>query len=335
MKHAGIPSFYFPTTAVFVDDSKDFLINLSLQFDPSLSYHLIESPQEALQFIQNHQQCNPANRGHFSTYTDAIHNPLTSHTINFDVAAIHQAIYNEKRFTEISVLFVDYSMPGINGLELCRMLEDHPCKKVLLTGQADEKMAVQAFNEGLIDHFILKNNPDVIQVMNDTLHDLQQRYFLEQSDMLTRALSSGSLGFLKDPTCVSFFQSLCKQHNIVEYYLTETSGSFLLLDAKGTPSWLVVKNEEDVIMLSELAQDNNVANDIIARIKMGEILPFFGTLGNDICTANWSAYLYPANQLAGQAKYYYALVQNPIVNDLTQANISAYDAYLETNDIPA
>lgn len=335
MKHAGIPTFYFPSTAVFVDDSKDFLINLSLQFDPSLSYRLFESPQEAAQFIQGHTQRSVADRGYVSTYIDAVSNPLTSQTFNLDLSAIQKEIYNEKRFEEISVLFVDYSMPGINGLELCRMLEDHPCKKVLLTGQADEKMAVQAFNEGLIDSFILKNNPDVIATMNETLQDLQQRYFLENSDMMVRALASDSLSFLKDSLCSDFFRALCQKHNIVEYYLAETSGSFLMLNAKGEVSWLVVKNEEDLTMLSELAEDNNAPAEVVEQVRRGERLPYFTTTGINMFASNWSDALYPAHTLAGRETYYYAFIENPTVPDLDISKITPYEQFLEKNDVTA
>ncbi|MDP1897116.1 MAG: hypothetical protein Q8K43_04430, partial [Sulfurimicrobium sp.] len=48
MRHKEIPPFYYPTTVVFVDDSRDFLANLGLQLDAGLAFRLYDSPVDAL-----------------------------------------------------------------------------------------------------------------------------------------------------------------------------------------------------------------------------------------------------------------------------------------------
>ena len=42
-----------------------------------------------------------------------------------------------------------------------------PGSRVLLTGQADEQVAVRAFNRGLIDQFIAKQTPDISRRLID------------------------------------------------------------------------------------------------------------------------------------------------------------------------
>lgn len=333
MKTHGIPTCYFPTTAVFVDDSKDFLMNLSLQFDDSLSYQLYESPQEALITLSQHDGFQKRlNARCFSEYTEAMVCPITNRTINVDFDAIHQEIYNPDRFKEVSVLCVDYSMPGMNGLELCKALADFPMKKILLTGQADEKMAVQAFNEGLIDQFIRKNDPDVIQIMNQTIRDLQQKYFQEIAEMTAQALAVDSPTFLKDSTCEAFFKKFCQQHNIVEFYLIESTGSFLLLDVDGKPSCLMIKTADDVSMLVELANDHGVDANIIEQLNQGTSLPYSPKSEGYTLIENidWQRDMVPAQKLKARDTYYYAWIEKPKLDEAELERISSYHDFLET-----
>lgn len=335
MKQHGIPTCYFPTTAVFVDDSKDFLMNLSLQFDDHLAYRLYESPQEALAVLSKEKGYQSRLNGRcFSEYTDAIVCPITNRTINVNFDAIHQEVYNPDRFGEISVLFVDYSMPGMNGLELCKALENSPMKKVLLTGQADEKMAVQAFNEGIIDQFILKNDPDVINIMNNTIRALQQRYFQEISEMTVQALAVDSPTFLKDPASSSFFKQFCQQHGIVEYYLTESTGSFLLLDLNGKPSILLIKTAEDLQMLRELAADNDAPAEVLKQLEQGTHIPYSPkSEGYSIIeNIDWVNDMVPVKQLQAHDTYYYAWIEQPDLSDLNFDKVISYSAYLDNID---
>ena len=118
MKLHGVPTYYFPTTAIFVDDSNDFLMNFSLQFDPKLSYRLYDSPLDALRYINDEDELPELNQRCFSEYADGTRCPITNHTINVDIGAIHREIYNAKRFAVASVIVVDFAMPSMNGLEI-------------------------------------------------------------------------------------------------------------------------------------------------------------------------------------------------------------------------
>ncbi|WBV66098.1 hypothetical protein PGH44_00390 [Legionella pneumophila] len=130
MQHFSIPTCYFPSTAVFVDDSRDFLLNFVLQLDEGLAYRVFDSPFEALDCIkQKRCELELLSERCLSEYTEAKNCPLTNHTINLDLAAIHAEVYNSRRFSEISVVVVDYAMPGMDGLEFCRRIEDTNIKK--------------------------------------------------------------------------------------------------------------------------------------------------------------------------------------------------------------
>ena len=54
-------------------------------------------------------------------------------------------------------------MPDINGIEFCQNLKDKKVFKIMLTAEADSNIAIKAFNDGLINKFILKTTEHLHQ----------------------------------------------------------------------------------------------------------------------------------------------------------------------------
>ena len=73
-------------------------------------------------------------------------------------------------------------MPGITGLELLDLVRDrHPdCARILLTGHADARTAVEAINRGAVYRFLLKPcDPLELQV---TVHLALEQLELEREN---------------------------------------------------------------------------------------------------------------------------------------------------------
>lgn len=334
MHKESIPPFYYPTTVVFVDDSKDFLSNFSMQFDPSMAYRLYTSPHDVLAFFKSEDSDEFTNQL-FSSGDDVVGCPATTQTLNLDLSKLYREVYEPKRFAEVSTLVVDYAMPDINGLDLCTQLKDLPIKKILLTGEADAHTAVSAFNEGLIDQFILKSDPNVMEKICEVIHDMQLQYFLEKSALMTKMLAFDSPGFLTDPSFCERFHNICKTNRIVEYYLTENTGTFLLLDAQGGAKWLIVNSPEEIEMQVELARDNNAPADVIEKLQSERCVIHFWQpeRAHEIDPIEWESYLLPAQKIVGKSvSYFYALVDNPPVSILDPEGITSYKTYLKSVD---
>jgi DNA-binding NarL/FixJ family response regulator len=109
-----------------------------------------------------------------------------THGLSEKIKTLHREIYNSQRFHEISVLVVDFDMPGMTGLELCEELADKPFKKLLLTGKADEKTVIQAFNEGKIQKYIHKDSQNFAEEMNRAVRELQRNYFEDLSAVVIK-----------------------------------------------------------------------------------------------------------------------------------------------------
>jgi CheY-like chemotaxis protein len=224
----SIPALYFPTTTLFLDDSRDFLLNFVLQLDEEVAYKVFDTPQRVLDYIHRKRSALDSVR-HFA----AIESEL-----------LVKALYDPHRFSEVSVMVVDYVMPGMNGLELCRSIEDKNVKKILLTGQADEKMATAAFREGTIHRYLKKNDPNLVTLITRSMRELQREYFNDISAVILEEAPSVLKALLNDPKFAVFFEQACEKHKIIEYYLIDLTGTFLMLDEDAR--WSVLNPFKDV-----------------------------------------------------------------------------------------
>lgn len=334
MPHFSIPTCYFPSTALFVDDSHDFLLNFVLQLDESLAYRVFDSPFDALDHIHKRQTKNDhLTQRCLSEYAEAKNCPLTNHTINLDLATIHEEIYNPHRFGEISVVVVDYALAGMDGLEFCRRLENSNIRKILLTGDTDEKVVIEAFNQGLIHRYIQKSSPNVAEKITQSIAELQLEYFQSMSEVISRLLALSSASCLYNKKFVEFFQQFRQEKKIVEYYLVDNSGSFLLLDDDANASFLIVKNEADRRLLYDLALDSGACGKVLEQLASGEKLPcLWQAKAQTVDTKVWSASMLPAQQFHSEQLYYYAYVEGAVLFELRQKEIISYHSYLEELD---
>lgn len=338
MHHFSIPTCYFPSTALFLDDSHDFLLNFVLQLDEGLAYRIFDTPRKALDYIHNKRcELELISQHCLSEYKQAKSYPLTNQTVNLDLAAIHAEVYNPHRFSEISVVVVDYAMPGMDGLEFCRRIENSNIKKILLTGQADEKLAIAAFNEGLIDRYVKKSDINAAEIITKSIYDLQLQYFQAMSDMVVRLLSVTSPSCLHDKEFAHFFRELRAEKGIVEYYLIDHSGSFFMLDDDANVRFLIVKSEQDIRSHYDLAARNGASKDVLNQLAAGEKIPglWLPNTASPLEWKDWERCLVPANRFISSESYYYAYIPGNIKFDVRQQKILSYHRYLEELDAEA
>jgi len=303
---------YHPTTVVIVDDNRKFLESLQLELDPKQAcYCAFDDSTKALEYLTKEYRFDPfPNR----CLLHPVEEQLEHRTVDIDVRAIHNEANNKKRFAEISVLVIDYAMPNLNGFDLCQKLQKKPFKKILLTCEADESLAIKAFNSGIIDMFIRKNSPDFAATINNAIHDLQKKYFHELSKLIINCLITNyeyKSEFLTDAGFIDFFEEVFTDLNMSEYYLMDSLGSFMFLDYQGKAKWLVVKNEAEMQGLTEFAVNENAPKKIISALTKRSHIPYFHT-DDELQTppANWWKYMHPAKVLKHDAVYYYAIISD-------------------------
>jgi CheY-like chemotaxis protein len=254
--------------------------------------------------------------------------------ISYNVENIYKRVYDKDCFSEVSVLVVDYAMPGITGEELCRKLDrqkSNPVKIIMLTGEVDEPMAVRLFNAGTIDKFLRKASPGIEEDLKNCIIDMQNRYFQDSTYPFVRGLVSEKDSAFGDPVFRKFFYNLCKDITASSYYLIEISGSFLLMDDSGSPTFLLIKSINELSEIADGLDGSVLSEKVIESVRSGEYVPYVGALGGDFDKEEsiFKKHLYEANKLVGERDYAYAILKEaPFGFSLDVDKITSFNTYI-------
>jgi len=329
--------FYYPTQVVLVDDDAHFLDSVSLLLDRSLNYRLFQSARQALDHVNMSVYHGDVIRRCYSSYKTG---PFDSDTLShIDINSLHKEIYNPDRFLMPSVVVIDYSMPEMSGLEYCVSLTNPYVKKILLTGRANNDLAVQAFNEGLIDQFISKKDPQLAQKLNRSIASLQHQFFSRSFKLLTDPVIANSQSrFISDPEFIEFFNILRTEHGIVEYYLVDMPYSgFLLLDDRGRVSLVLIMAHTALQEHFRQCRARGAPQDLLAALEEGAMMPLFniGNEGehlNEEFFAKWRTHYAHSFRVSNDSPYFTAqLGEAPtlaLIPELRKQDIQAYAAHL-------
>ncbi len=320
MKH--INPCNFPTRVLLIDDSSQALEKLERVMDDSHATYLpFSKPKEALSFVN---ALPPLSEQWSIGFDEDI--------LDADISEIYREVYNPERYKQVSTIIVDYDMPALNGLELCEQITSPHIQKILLTGAADEETAIQAFNRGLIQYFVRKQDPDALDLLDTYVIDSQQRYFKSLSQGLIRQISQETSA-LGDPKFIELFQKIIKENNICEYYLIEGTGSFLMIDHDGHPSALFTFTDELLAqndeMIDELIQEGNdslpdgLLDDLLNHRKALCFHYFDGLAFPE--PNEWSNYAHDIHTLQGRTPYYWVYV--PQVKDLPVKKVTSFNKF--------
>lgn len=323
MKNFKISLCHHPTTVVFVDDNKDYLAQLEFRFNELLPVRAFDDPVAALQYLNlAYQEENFTNRCTLtSTAGEGTYNHIVS---DINLKLIQNEILRPERFSEVAVVVVDYTMPGMNGIEFCHQIKNPNILIILLTGEADNDLAVREFNNGTIDRFIKKTTPNIKDILHEEILKLEQQYFIQLSNILTNHATPSNLKCLEDKEVAKQFYHLCASQNILEYYLLSETGDFILLDNQGSTSYLTIKSDEEIMDLYDYAEISGASNELLTALQTRNMLPL---LYHDPDPKDWHDYLSPAYPIIGEKKYYYSFKKQVT---LPLPKILSYEEYLSS-----
>ncbi|RQS16059.1 DNA-binding response regulator [Burkholderia sp. Bp9002] len=327
-----IEPFAFPTTVGFIDDSASFFANLSLQLDTQLAFRFFHSAERAISVINDEAIQPLATDDFLCRYHDRSEQSDAHEVIAIRIDAIQRQMHNARRFERTSVVVVDYDMPGLNGLEVCRRIANPAVKKIMLTGKADEQLAVKSFNQGLIDRFIRKQDVHAVSALNEAIDEMKRAYLRQTQRTVIEALGLSEYRFLVDPAFAAKVSEIFCELGIVEHYLSTRPTGLVMLDSAGTPYLLLVHTEDALRATREIAVERGAPAAFLAELDNGHRVPYFPDsegyypLG---CTL-WQPYMHSATVVRGQHVYTCSVIKNPPGLDL--GSIVSYDAYLERLD---
>jgi CheY-like chemotaxis protein len=311
-----------------VDDDADSFLDKVVDFIkiPNITFKRFSDPRKAMDYVNeesglNNLDCFDLARGGEESTSDW-------KSILLNINCLHKEIYSLDRFSRISTIITDYSMAGMNGVELSASVMDPNIQKILLTAIADEMVAINAFNDGLINRFMKKEQVDFEGEIKRNVSKSVRQYFRIHTEDISKNLSVYGKTHLRDPIFANFFSSICEGKDYVEYYMLDTLGGYLFLDAEGNPSFLCVLTEPEISRVVDIAiESGEVAQDILEALQSREyMLVSHNCSGQLPPLEEWRNYLRPARRLDGYQTYYFAFGGAESL-DLNLANIKSFDRF--------
>lgn len=335
MQDFQVPVCFFPTTTLFIDDHHGFILNMVLHVEENFAFRMVASPYDALKYLkEQHREITGLYKHVVNELKSYAKDTPANHACYMSFVAIYSEIYNARRFEEISVLVVDHAMKGMEGLRFCSSIPDTTIKKILLIHSTEEKLAQNAIEARIIDAFVLKDQDDVNHTLLINIHALQTKYFLEMSWGIVKALAIQVPACLSDLKFIDSFAKLRLQHGIIEYYLIDDSGSFLLLDQDARLRCWMVKTAEECEAYYLWAEKHGIESTVLHELQQGKKMPAF--LPKDTPSGSWTESwksILPATRFETMPNYFYSFVEGGFLLDINAVLIKSFHTFLEELDM--
>ncbi len=305
-----MPVFYHKSTLMIVDDDEIVLKAVSKFFQKKFIIKPFINPLECIDYYKNNIS---ALSGRYFIKADVGHeyyNVANYAPVNLDMENIYRLSSDPERHSEISILVVDYNMPGINGIELCNRLSAYPVKKILLTGMASIDIAIDALNKGIIDCYLTKGSENLVDQLNYYVNFLSKKYYDNLTKPILSHLEADNRLPLSDSVFVDYVNKHYLSEKMYEYTLIDKNGSLILIDEDGKVNYLIVHTEKSLHDFIELNDDVCEADSHLKAIKNREKVPFFGVGAEcwQFPVTEWDKYFFEPVLLKGRENYYISII---------------------------
>lgn len=261
-----IPLFHRPGSILFLDDDTDYLEMLGMVVPAHWQAELFSRPAGFAARMQDEPARWEADAQRQVQMVEAWRQGQALVPLVLRYWAEHP-----ERYALASTCVVDYAMPGTNGLNVLNNMLDWPGSRVLLTGQADEQIAVQAFNDGLIDQFVPKQATDITRHLLGVLRKLGHAPHTRLNAIWRGTLRPAQQSLLQMPSVAKALQNHTQQ-NWVEYVVLGEPFGLLGLDAAGRAHWFQLEASDGLHDLAELAATVGLRYDTTRAIESGQCL---------------------------------------------------------------
>lgn len=297
-------SFLWPSTVVIIDDNKGFLKSLANCFiGENYNVILFSNPVKALDYINTMKHNN-------QYITSISEDSFTKFSFTVDFFELNKLMSDINRFKSLSLVISDFDMPEMTGEELFRNINCQNIQKMMLTGAMDLRHAL-AIKGNLINDYQEKSSLYFIDDLKTKINRLIENYFNKLCVSMELFLAQNSNHLFNFNDFKIFFINLIIKMNIIEYYLLEYSGNYLLID----------KNKKSYLLLCQTKEQMQAAiNDFYGKneiyIKLKSFKYQIGKLENHrivLPEHNIENYIYPVDIVIDNL-WYISLIPTENVN---------------------
>lgn len=309
MRTTQIPFCFYPTKVILIDDDTFFSQLIMLHLQKHTPCEFFSQPFAALDALKHYQARNLA---------ETIVSPSTDSTqLYVDLQNIHHLLDHAERHEQITALLLDYQMPGINGVELAQKIKIPNAKKVLLTGEADASIAVDAFNQKLIDLYVRKAEKTLSQDLWPIVKSMQWDYFCDVTHAVINNFDHKApiRRYLQSEALATQFRTFVDKENIKEFYLLDGEGNFLLIDQNDSQHQLALHDKQSLDQLSALAyqqyqeEPSEEYDSILKAIDAHQQVPLFDVNDEQPTLEEWEALMTPLQSWSSDDQPYFAAIK--------------------------
>jgi CheY-like chemotaxis protein len=304
----SVPLISFPTKVLFIDDDENFfdIVGNSIDLGENIVFSCLD--------YKNHVSViNSQNNIIVDEIlsSDPYNDPENS-DINLNYFDMQNLMLNNYKNNYYSVVFIDYDMPSSNGIDVLKSINNPYIYKVLLTGVADEKMAIKAFSDGIINNYIRKHDINLRDLIIEAIKKGSKYFFEKQTAFLRSKILSNKLkkSALSNNNYIKLLSEYIEKNDVSEYYLVESIGSYVLIQKDGIKKILHICDNDDIASYIEQLADDNINANIIKQVKNGEKILCYYSRGNFSYTKNnFYLNIFEARVIDNSNSYYYAFVE--------------------------
>ena len=262
--------FKSPGAVMLLDDDAAFLEMMALVLPPEWPLRLLLRPSECVAQLTRQRTLRESDQWRQQEMVDRWHKirmPLLPQILEYWSQS--QARY---QLTQVAV--IDYSMPAMDGFQVLDALQDWPGMRILLTGRADDQLAVDAFNQGLIQQFVPKQAPDMVQRLLSAIRRLQAGADPRVAQIWRSTLSPRQHALLNLPS-VSRVLERWSDERWIEHAVIGKPFGMIGRDAAGAAGWLQLEAAGDLDELADLMEGSELSESALQDIQQGQQLADF------------------------------------------------------------
>ncbi len=287
---------YFQTSIILIDDDINFLEIAKKNFANISEIITFSSARDALNVL------NRMGSFFHSNSVCKIITKVEATEIDFNGELFELSLRNSLSYAKdkeknklISVVIVDYSLSCEDSLDFCRIAKSIGLRVIMLTGIATDKVAVNAFNEGIIDRFVSKHEENLFLTLNRIVEEEKMSFFENLHSKIIPYFFSDTNLTVNNREYFKKFNDLLKKSEAIEYYMIDHKGSCVFIDPIGRVTILACQNDADIEKYIGIAIDNEADSTFIQTLRnKKKILFLLADSSINSPVSLWKNYLYEA-----------------------------------------
>jgi CheY-like chemotaxis protein len=258
------PLYHRPNALIFLDDDASYLEMLAMVMPKNWYVRLYTHADDCIQRMEQEHVLWEADVWSHHTM---VNNWRAGMPLIPQILQYWQT--HAERYDLTKICVVDYAMPAMTGLDVLKTMPVWPSNRILLTGKADELIAVSAFNEGLIDKFIPKQHPNVGHYLTGILIEQHAKPMDFYDGIWRGTFKQEQYAALQDDSVQLALIELLLNKGWIEYVVVAEPFGVLGLDSFGKPHWLQLELVAELSAAAELADSIGQDSSVVEKIRRG------------------------------------------------------------------